>query len=194
MIRNTFTTYEVSKFCGVTMVSVIGWIEQKKLIAYKTPGGHRRVKREDLISFLKSNKIPLPDELLEVGDVAVLIIDDDKNITESFKMIINKKFEDIQVYTANNGFEGGEMVVSINPDIIFLDIMLPGINGMEVCEIIRRYNKSCIIAAITSHPSDEIKEKMLSKGSNYFLRKPVKSDDIFNIINKKYKKIMKSRM
>ena len=63
MEQTIFTTHQIGKICGVTMQTVIDWEKQGKLTAYKTLGGHRRVKKEDLISFLKKNKFPIPDEL-----------------------------------------------------------------------------------------------------------------------------------
>ena len=62
--KEVFTSYEVSKLCSVTVPTVTNWVEEKILPAYKTPGGHRRIKREDLINFLKKYNMPIPKELL----------------------------------------------------------------------------------------------------------------------------------
>ncbi len=62
-INDILTTYEVSKLCNVTLATVVNWIGQGMIPAYKTPGGHRRIKREDLIEFLKKYKMPIPEEL-----------------------------------------------------------------------------------------------------------------------------------
>ena len=63
VVDNIFTTYEASKHCGVTLATVINWVEHGILPAYKTPGGHRRIKKEDLIEFLKKYNMPIPDKL-----------------------------------------------------------------------------------------------------------------------------------
>ena len=50
MGQTGYTTYQISKICSVSATAVINWINQGKLLAYKTPGGHRRVKKEDLVT------------------------------------------------------------------------------------------------------------------------------------------------
>ncbi|MCB4792421.1 MAG: response regulator [Elusimicrobia bacterium] len=61
--NEVLTTYQVSRYCGVTLTTVTNWIEHGLIPAYKTPGGHRRVKKDDLIEFLKNYNMPIPDEL-----------------------------------------------------------------------------------------------------------------------------------
>ncbi|MBN1621258.1 MAG: response regulator [Endomicrobiales bacterium] len=57
------TTYQISKLCGVTLTTVTNWVENGLLPAYKTPGGHRRIQREDLLKFLEKHNMPVPDGL-----------------------------------------------------------------------------------------------------------------------------------
>lgn len=61
--KEIYTSYDVSKLCSVTVPTVTNWVEQEILPAYKTPGGHRRIKREDLVGFLKKYEMPFPEEL-----------------------------------------------------------------------------------------------------------------------------------
>ena len=65
MPEKIYTTYQIGKFCQVNIRTVIRWIETGKLKAYSTPGGHRRVKWSDLITFLTQNRMPIPKELEE---------------------------------------------------------------------------------------------------------------------------------
>jgi len=59
------TTFEVSKICGVVHSTISNWIQEGKLNAYKTAGGHRRIKKDDLLVLLKLYDIPVPKELGE---------------------------------------------------------------------------------------------------------------------------------
>lgn len=61
--RRFFTTYQIGQLLGVSRHSVINWIEKGGLLAHRTPGGHRRVRREDLVEFLQKHKIPIPEVL-----------------------------------------------------------------------------------------------------------------------------------
>ena len=58
MIKKAYTTQEVADHCNVSSQSIVKWIEAKKLKAYKTLGGHRRILLEDLESFLEKNNMP----------------------------------------------------------------------------------------------------------------------------------------
>lgn len=62
MEKPVYTTYEIGKICYVDLTTVISWIEKGILPGYRTPGGHRRVTKEDLIDFLKKYRLPLPPE------------------------------------------------------------------------------------------------------------------------------------
>ena len=68
--------------------------------------------------------------------------------------------------------------------------MLPGVDGIKVCEMIKKYNKNCIIAAITSNPSGKVKKKMLKSGADYYFNKPVSSKDIINVVKKQQEKFL----
>ena len=61
--KRALTTHQVADFCGCHFTSVIRWITQGKLKAYRTLGGHRRILVEDLREFMKTYGIPEPEEM-----------------------------------------------------------------------------------------------------------------------------------
>ena len=65
-MNRIFTSHEVASLVQVSPSSVLKWIEQGKLRAFRTPGGHRRVAREELLDFLRAHQLPVPAEL-EIG-------------------------------------------------------------------------------------------------------------------------------
>jgi len=85
MDNNVYTTKQVGRFCGVDLTTVINWVKQGKLKAYKTAGGHRRIKKKDLIQFMKEYSIPLPDELASEVIITVLVASDNKDIILKIK-------------------------------------------------------------------------------------------------------------
>ena len=87
-MKQTYTTFEIGEFCAVYPTTVINWIREKKLPAFVTPGGHRRVRREDLISFLNKYSFPMPQELSGARR-RILIVDDDA----AFCRMIEKAFK-----------------------------------------------------------------------------------------------------
>ena len=77
--KDIYTTHEVSKLLQVNPRSVINWIEQDLLNSYRTPGGHRRISREDLLAFLRKHQIPVP-AALTAEKLKVLIVEDEDSI------------------------------------------------------------------------------------------------------------------
>src|SRR5260370_18630590 len=82
--KTIYTTHEVSRLLHVNPRSVINWIEQNLLPSYRTPGGHRRIRREDLLAFLRKHQIPTPASLMD-GKFTVLIVDDEEDIVNIIK-------------------------------------------------------------------------------------------------------------
>lgn len=58
-----YTTHEAARLLGVSLPTVVNWIKARRLKAHRTPGGHRRIAREDLAGFMLRHGIPVPDEL-----------------------------------------------------------------------------------------------------------------------------------
>ena len=67
MGKSVFTTFETAKLCHVSPLSIINWVNAGRLPAFRPPGGHRRIRREDLIRFMRDSGIPLADELREAA-------------------------------------------------------------------------------------------------------------------------------
>jgi len=174
MSRNFFTTYHIAKICGVTMPTVIKWIEQGELPAYKTLGGHRRVAKSDLIDFLRKHKLPIPDDLIKEKGCRILIVDDSKTIITLTTILIKKNHDHCIVSSAMDGFEAGRQVVLFKPHLVILDLKLPGVDGFEVCKKIKSdpQTKHIKILAITGYHSEKTKKNILSCGADGYLPKP----------------------
>ncbi|NNK00835.1 MAG: helix-turn-helix domain-containing protein, partial [Desulfatitalea sp.] len=76
-MEDTLTVYKASQLCKVSSKSIINWIEAGHIKAYKTVGGHRRIKREDLESFMTRQGIPIPKEEPANARKRILVVDDD---------------------------------------------------------------------------------------------------------------------
>lgn len=185
MEKKIFTTYEVSQFCSVDLSTVINWIEQGKLVAYRTPGGHRRVMREDLVHFLKEYRMPIPAGLAKKGR-RILIVDDERAVVDLIVRAIEKLNRKCDIDTAFDGFEAGRKVITFEPDLVILDLMLPGIDGFKVCKNIRssKKTKHIKVLAITGFDSPENRKKIFSSGANDYLAKPFEITDVLERVDK----------
>ena len=171
-MKTVFTTGEAAKVCKVSQQTIIRCFDNGQLKGFRVPGSRfRRIPREALYKFMKDNGIPT--EALERRKRKVLLVDHDLELVELIQKVLEEdgRFE---VRVANNGFDAGMMVKEYRPDLIILDVMLPDINGKEVCQRVRADNTLeevrilCISGMIEE---DKIQDLKLS-GADDFLHKP----------------------
>lgn len=112
--------------------------------------------------------------------INILIVDDERNIVEFIRMGLEA--EGYTVYAAYDGNEAVELALKINPHIIILDIMLPGINGYEVCEKIRSSIKTSVIM-LTARDEEEALVKGLNLGADDYMTKPFSFKELLARIN-----------
>jgi excisionase family DNA binding protein len=172
--RSFYTTFEISQICGVNPTTVQNWVKTKKLKAFQTPGGHRRVRREDLIAFMKKFSMPLPLELAS-NPPLVMIVDDEEDVLDMLEAMLKSAEEDLDITRAQSGIEALLMIGELSPDLLILDIMMPGMNGYEVCQKLKSNPKTqkIKIVAITGDHNPEVKKRILSAGADMFVSKPL---------------------
>lgn len=181
MGKDFYTTHQASKFCDVYPTTVINWIREGILPAYTTPGGHRRIKKDDLIKLMKKNNMPIPEELIKSGKNRVLVIDDDPKILKMINTVLSSE-EDLEVRTADSGFQAGLLISNWLPDIILLDMLMPEMDGFAVSRQLKSDEKTKdvpIIAVTVLKDPKEIK-RMRSAGITDYISKPFKSEDLVN--------------
>ena len=173
--KTIYTTHEVSRLLHVNPRSVINWIEQSLLQSYRTPGGHRRIRHDDLMAFLRKHQIPTPASLV-ADKFSILIVDDDQEIIDLLKAYLERQAP-YEIATAADGITALIEVGRVKPDLLILDIMIPGVDGVEVCRRIKAdsSNKTAIIAisGTTEHQS-----QVLEAGADAFMLKPVDMDQL----------------
>jgi excisionase family DNA binding protein len=171
-MKTVFTTGEAAKICKVSQQTIIRCFDSGQLKGFRVPGSRfRRIPREQLYAFMRDNGIPT--DALESGKRKVLIVDDDQELVELIVDVLDKdgRFE---VRTVNNGFDAGMMVKEYHPDLIVLDVMLPDINGKEVCQRVRtdKSMDDVRIICISGMVEEDKIEDLKASGANDFLHKP----------------------
>ena len=181
MPQRVFTTHQVAKECNVHHTTVINWVNEDKLKAYTTPGGHRRVSEEDLIKFMKKYQIPIPDSLAGKSKI-ILVVDDDIECLDELKSAL--KQTDYELDFASNGFEAGRKIYTNRPSLILLDFKMPGLNGFEVCRILQMYEdtKRIPVFAVTVLSSQDDIKKIKSCGVKEYIPKPVDIEKLIKLI------------
>ncbi len=115
--------------------------------------------------------------------VTILVIDDEEDIREL--LCYNLKKEGYDVYSAENGEKGLALMVTNKPDLIILDVMMPGMDGIEVCEAIRRTEgfEKTLICFLTARNEDYSQIAGLDAGADDYVAKPVKPKVLVSRIN-----------
>lgn len=113
----------------------------------------------------------------------ILIIDDEDDIREILKYNLSK--EGYETFDANNGESGLKKCIEINPDLVLLDIMMPGMDGIEVCETIRKTPglENVLICFLTARGEDYSQIAGLDAGADDFVAKPIKPKVLISRIN-----------
>jgi len=174
-MEEVFTVFQASKCCSVSPKTIINWIESGHIDAYKTVGGHRRIKKSDLVAFMKKQGIPIPASELIPERKKILVVDDDAIIVETIVQALEEDDHDYEVISASDGFEAGLQVTHFKPDLLILDIMMPDIKGAEVCRKIKSNTdtKDIKIIVLSAYLDDEKFKEMKEYGADICFSKPL---------------------
>ena len=172
---DVFTVFQASKYCNVSPKTIINWIEAGHIEAYKTVGGHRRIKRSNLEGFMRKQGIPIPEEELISEKKRILIVDDDQIIVETIVQALEEEEYDYEIISASDGFEAGLQVNHFKPHLLILDIMMPDIKGYDVCKKIKteEETKDIKIIVLSAYLDDEKFKKMKEFGADLCFSKPL---------------------
>ncbi len=171
--KDFLTPNEVASMMLVSPITVRQWAQKGMLPAQTTAGGHRRFKRENVEIFARSRGITLPE-----SKEKLLIVDDDKQLNKLLVALFNAHVPDLEVLSALDGFEAGRLVQEHKPTVVLLDIMMPGMDGVEVCKFLKQdvANSHVRVVAMTGFFSEELEHRVLDAGAQVLLPKPFPND------------------
>lgn len=124
--------------------------------------------------------------------IKILIVDDNKDNRTTVRLFL-EDYENLSAFEADNAEKAIEIAKVSKPDIIFMDIMMPGMNGIDATKEIRKFDKQSMIIAMSVLSDDEHKSQMLQAGAEDYITKPIneelfvkRMDNYFKLIE--YKK------
>ncbi len=176
MTKSYLTPNQVAELLMVTPTAVRQWAEKGELSALTTPGGHRRFLPSEVDRFAHQRGLTLNSG--SAGPMRVLIVDDDKQFSRYLKAFFEGLQDEVITEVANDGFSAGLKVIEFKPHVVLLDLMMPGMDGYQVCEAIKSEpaSKAIRVVAMTGFPSPENIEKILAAGAEVCLAKPMDDD------------------
>jgi len=183
--KNEFiSTSEASRLCGVARTTISKWIDEGLLKAFVTPGGHRKIEKEDLKDFIERHGlVPRAGTFEEETRKKILVVDDNPNDIRLIQVAFLAAQDKYEVHTATGGFEAIYKIGEIKPDLVVLDIVMPDMDGFSVCKNIKGnpITRGVKVIAVTAYPDKEKREKALSCGVEAFFTKPL---DLESLIKK----------
>ena len=162
------TTLDVAQRLNLAVRSVQLMVDRGELQAWKTPGGHRRISRASVDRWLSTRHTgPAPLDLLppddrtgtapptgtrRAGAKRVLLIEDSRHYQTLVKMLLSQAFPEVELHIADNGIPGLAMAGELRPDLLIVDILLPGIDGATLITSLRSHPQfsGCRLIVVTS--------------------------------------------
>jgi len=184
-----FTVFEASRLCGVSAKTIANWIEAGHIKAFRTVGGHRRVRAEDMVAFMKEKGMPVTPDLEKSEQGAprpsperrrILIVDDDRIIVETLVFALEEEEHDYEIVSASDGFEAGVQLERFKPHLVILDIMMPDIDGYEVCRRIKSSGefKDIKVIVLSAYLDESSYRQMREYGADLCFSKPLPLDQL----------------
>jgi len=176
-------TTDISRACGVTIQTVQSWIDRGVLQAFRTPGGHRRVKKEDFLSFLEKFQFPLLTEI-KSSIPRILIADDEQDLRDTINGIVSKAFPNAVITLCSSGADALIQLGMTRPDLAILDVYMPGLDGLKLLDKIKGFNelKQTRVLIITAHKHKISEDEITAKGADGILYKPFRAAELTEII------------
>jgi excisionase family DNA binding protein len=154
-----YTTIEVARMLGMAVRSVQLMVDRGDLRAWKTAGGHRRISRESVEQWRAGQTVMASSSATASTDPAgsvpqatdapgapsaahgrrVLLIEDSVHFQNLVNLVVRQRFPQVQLSVANDGLAGLAMYGKVEPDVLIVDIMLPGIDGATLITTLRSH-------------------------------------------------------
>jgi two-component system, NarL family, response regulator LiaR len=115
-------------------------------------------------------------------DITVLLVDDHSLMRDSLRMHLETQPDIKVIAEASNGEDAIKLAAKLGPDIIIMDIVMPGINGLEATRIIKSANPNISVLILSVHRESEYVYKILQSGADGYLTKDIQGDQLIQAI------------
>lgn len=169
------TSHEVGALLQVNPSSVKKWVNDGRIAAHRTPGGHRRIRVADLVDFLHRHAMPIPRPLAGVSKQRLLVVDDDPVALRTLERRLKPYRDRVQLELTENGIDALVLVGSFKPDLIVLDVFMPELDGIEVCRRLKLHTETRRIGVIvnTAHLTKSVEDNAVAAGALTCVSKPL---------------------
>ncbi len=177
------TSSEVGALLQVNPSSVKKWVDTGHLSAFRTPGGHRRIRALDLIVFLEKHHMPVPRALRDAGRRRVVIVDDDKVQLRALARRL-RRADQVEVHAIDDPIDALVRIGAVQPHAVVVDVLMPRLSGLELCRALRHCaeTRAATVIAVSGSMSEELAAEAAAAGAHHALAKPIDPSFVLNEI------------
>lgn len=177
------TPNEAAARLMISPVTLRHWALAGRLDFVTTPGGHRRFAEQDVERFAGRQTMATAS-IRQDGQQRILIVDDDVQVTDSLLALLQGLSGSVQLEVATDGFAAAQKLLTFRPQLVLLDIEMPGLPGCEVCRRIKTNpdTRETRVVAMTEGGSAEQKRQAMAAGAEACLAKPLDEGLLLNTI------------
>jgi CheY-like chemotaxis protein len=135
--------------------------------------------RSDLLDFMRAHGMPVlsnnPPNRLRIA-----VVDDERALVRALLRMLARAAPGADCRSAHDGFSAGALLTSFHPDLIFLDVVMPGLSGVEVCEHIRSKPelRGAAVVIVSGHLTPGLRSRLEIVGVDGFIEKPFGLSDV----------------
>lgn len=167
-INSLLTSYQVGTLLQVNPSSVNKWVKDGRMPAFRTPGGHRRIRATDLFSFLVAHNMPIPQSLMAAARRRVLIVDSDARYLDHIGHAAQAAVAQAEVMCVDNGVDAMVQVGAFRPHLIVLDAHMPHFDSIEACRRLKNSPQTAFIRVLMAcqQPTSEMHQHAVDAGAD----------------------------
>lgn len=176
------TLGDISRYCHVDRVTVQRWVKNSLIPAYRTPGGHYRVSKENFRRFLRKNDMPIYPHFFQEVPHRIVIADAPEEEAQALARQLEEAEDRYEVKVCSFGREALLVLGQIQPDLVILDPHLEGLGGPSVCAEIKKMFPNIHLRILAILLSEDDPEEALSNGADECLKRPFETAQFLNAV------------
>ena len=181
MKPRVFSTHEVAGMMGTNPSSVVRWIEAGKVKAFKTPGGHRRVREADLRAFFSEFSIPTPVDLGGAEQRRIVVVDPDARSAGTLARALRKANDALDVATAADAVDALLRVGVSPPQALVVDGATVDVGSVARALKGQAATAGVALIVLVAKADADVEKKLKAAGAKAVLVRPVTAEQILAV-------------
>ncbi|MCC7385844.1 MAG: response regulator [Deltaproteobacteria bacterium] len=178
------TSHQVGALLKVDPSSVNNWVKAGRLSAFRTPGGHLRVRVSDLVVFLNVYRMPIPERLVTAAHKRLMVVDDDPRQLRALRRLLKPHDAQLEVLLLDNEIDALIQVGAFRPHLIVLDVYMGDLDGVEVARRLKANpaTRGIDIIITSAHMTEELERRAQKVGAVSCIAKPLSVSQILDAL------------